>query len=189
MTIYIKKRIFLIHGWAGGPEKDWLPWAISELQNKNYKVIAPVMPDTDVPKIEPWVNKLQQIVGKIRSDDIFIGHSIGSQAILRFLEKLDTGKVDKVILVAPWVILTNMSDEEREVAWSWVETSIDFEQIKPKAQSFTTIFSDNDAWVPLNVNQPIFQEKLGANTIVLHNKGHFTKEEDVEKLPEVLELL
>jgi len=185
----MKKRIFIIHGWSGSPEKDWLPWAISELQNKNYKVIAPLMPDTDVPKIDPWVNKLQQIVGTVRPDDIFIGHSIGCQTILRFLEKLDTGKVDKVILIAPWMKLTNLSAEEHKIAESWVQVPIVFENIKSKSASFIAIFSDDDAWVPLKVNQPIFQEKLGVKTIVLHNKGHFTNEENVTEIPEILELL
>jgi len=184
----MSKRVFLIHGWGGNPDKDWIPWANSELKKKGYEVIAPLMPDTDTPIIEAWVNKLKVLVGQPHSDDIFIGHSIGCQTILRFLGELPPGqKIYKVILVAPWTKLTNLeNDEAWQIADPWFNTPIDFSTMKDRATSFTVIFSDNDEWVPLEDNRKFFKEKLNPEIIVLRNKGHFSEEEGVKEIPEIL---
>ena len=104
----MKKRVFIIHGWGGGPKNDWIPWAILQIIDMGFDVISPQMPDTDNPQIGLWTKKLKELVGQPQKSDILIGHSIGCQTILRFLEKLPDGqKIDKVIMVAPWIILTN----------------------------------------------------------------------------------
>ena len=76
-------KAYLIHGWEGYPENCWFPWLKKQLEEKNYKVEVPEMPDTDHPKIESWVNKLKEIVIP-DEETILIGHSIGCQAILRY---------------------------------------------------------------------------------------------------------
>ena len=53
----MSKRAFIIHGWGGNPNKDWIPWVVLQLKEKGYEVRAPLMPDTDYPQIEPWVSK------------------------------------------------------------------------------------------------------------------------------------
>ena len=184
----MKSRIFLVHGWGGSPVGDWLPWAKGELEKRGYEVIVPNMPDTDTPVIAPWVSHLGQLVGELRSDDIFIGHSIGCQTILRYLETA-SGVVAKVILVAPWFTLTNLeSDEMWKIADPWFQTPMDCNQIKTKANKFITIFSDNDPWVPYKENRQLFEEKLNPQIITLHHKGHTTAEEGSLKLPELLPL-
>jgi len=180
--------VFIIHGWYGSPKGDWIPWLINELKRKGYEVTVPEMPDTDIPKIKPWVNKLKEVVGKLEKSDVLIGHSIGCQTILRFLETLDKDKkVAKVIFVAPWVRLANLSsDDEWKIAKPWLETSIDFSKVKNKAKSFIALFSDNDQWVPLKENVDMFKEKLNPKIVVLKNKGHFSEDEGVRELPEIL---
>jgi|SRR3989338_2445717 len=187
----MKGRVFIIHGWGGNPNKDWIPWAKSAIENKGYEVIAPQMPDTDNPQITPWIDTLKKSVDKPRMDDIFIGHSIGCQTILRFLEGLlEDQKVDKVIMVAPWFTLTNLEDDEAwKIADPWLKTQIDFTKVKPKANSFIAIFSDNDQWVPLKENRTMFEERLNPKITLLHNKGHFSEEEGVSELPEILNFL
>ncbi|MBI2031081.1 MAG: serine hydrolase family protein [Candidatus Levybacteria bacterium] len=183
------KRVFIIHGWDGYPEEGWFPWLKSQLE-KEYDVIIPSMPDTENPKIVPWVRKLEKTVGEIRKDDILIGHSIGCQAILRFLEKTDNHlKVDKVILVAPWLRLTNLEDEESwKIAKPWLEAPINLSKVKIKAKSFTTVFSDNDPFVPLN-NKNDFKTKLGAKIVIERNKGHFNGDDGVTELPVIMKLV
>lgn len=183
-----KSRIFLIHGWGGSPQGDWLPWAKTELENRGYEVIAPSMPETETPVIEAWVSHLDKLVGELRPDDIFIGHSIGCQTILRYLGKTQ-GVASIVILVAPWFTLTNLDSEEMwKIADPWFKTSINFDRIKTKANKFIAIFSDSDPWVPYEENRQMFEEKLNPKIITLHNKGHITAEEGSLELPELLPL-
>ena len=78
------KKVYLIHGWGGGPESEgWFGWLKQECEKKGIKVIAPEMPNTDEPMIEEWVDKLKRIV-KINKETYFVGGSIGCQEVLRY---------------------------------------------------------------------------------------------------------
>ena len=187
----MKTRVFIIHGWGGNPNKDWIPWVKSQLETKGFEVLAPAMPDTDNPQIKPWVNKLSEVIKEPQKQDVLIGHSIGCQTILRFLVALpENQNVSKVVLVAPWFKLTNLEDDEAwKIADPWIKSPIIYSKVKSKADSFIAVFSDNDQWVPLKENKELFEKNLRPRIIVLHNKGHFTEEEGVKELPEILRLL
>lgn len=185
------KRVFIIHGWSGSPKNDWLPWLADRLKSKGFDVIVPEMPTADFPKIKPWVGKLNKIVGRPKNDDIFIGHSIGCQTILRFLENLDDScQVDKVILVAPWLKLTNLeSDEENKIAEPWSKKPIDFNKVKSKSKTFFTMFSDNDPYVSLKANIKVFKQKLNPKIVIQENKGHFSQDDGILKIPEIVKFV
>lgn len=169
------KRVVIVHGWGGSSQSDFLLWAKEELEKKGYDVVTPNMPDTEYPKIETWVPHLAQTVGEVKKDDIFIGHSMGSQAVLRFLESLpEDKKVRRVIVIAGFgSYIKGLTKEEQRVIQPWLDAPLNLDKIRTKASSFTAIFSDNDPYVPLEANEKIFKEKLGAKIIVEHNKGHF----------------
>jgi predicted alpha/beta hydrolase family esterase len=183
------KKIILIHGWGGTPSNDWFPWLKKELEEKGFEVEAPEMPDTMDPKIKPWIDKIKEIVQNPDKDTYFIGHSIGCQAILRYLQTLDKDvRIGGIILVATWMNLTDETWDEdytKEKAKPWIETPIDFEKIKNMSDKRIVINSDNDPYVPLS-DKDIFKEKLNATVILEHNKGHITGEEGFNKFPTVL---
>src|SRR3989344_8641882 len=111
-------------------------WIKKELEKNKFKVILPEMPNTKKPEIESWVNKVSEVISN-ENNFYFIGHSIGRQTILRFIEKSDV-KVKGLILIAPWINLNQKTLEEegeetKEIAKPWIETPIDFKKIKSKA--------------------------------------------------------
>ncbi|MBI2017595.1 alpha/beta hydrolase [Candidatus Daviesbacteria bacterium] len=173
----MSKRVIIVHGWSGSPAKDFFPWLREELEKKGYEVMAPTMPNPDYPKIENWVPYLAKIVGEVRADDVLVGHSMGCQTILRFLEGLpENKKVGKVILVAGFgAYLKGLTEEEQQIAQSWIDSTLNLEEVKTKANSFVAVFSDNDPFVPLEINKKLFEEKLGAKVYIEHNKGHFNE--------------
>ena len=83
------KRVILIHGWGGFPDNHWFPWLKQELASRGFQVIVPEMPNNEEPEIEAWVAKLSEAIGEPDDDTYLIGHSIGCQTIMRFLEKID----------------------------------------------------------------------------------------------------
>lgn len=185
------KRVFIIHGWEGYPEEGWFPWLKHELENRGFDVQVPAMPNTDEPKIEVWVPHLKKLVGKTDKDTYFVGHSIGCQAILRYLEQLPEGtKFASVVLIAPWMKLDENTIREEgteaiEIVKPWVETQIDFRRIKKHLNKLVAIFSDNDPYVSLS-QKGLFEKELDAKIIVEHNKGHFSGEDGIKELPSVL---
>lgn len=187
----MKQRVFVIHGWGGSPQKDWFPWIAKTLERKGYEAVITAMPNTNNPVIDEWVSHLEKTVVKVQSDDIFIGHSIGNQTIWRYLEQLsENEKIEKVIMIVPWITLTNLENEESwKIADPWLKTPINFEKVQSKTCSFVALFSTNDQWVPLEENETILEEKLHAQCVVLKDKGHFTADEGVTEIPEVLKYL
>ena len=102
------KRVYIIHGWGGNPGEGWLVWLKNNLEGSGFKVFTPNMPDTDNPRISTWTSHLDKIVGTADKNTYFIGHSIGCQTIMRYLEQLPSDqKAGGAIFVAGWVNLTN----------------------------------------------------------------------------------
>src|SRR3989344_3515952 len=105
------KRVFIIHGWEGYPEEAWFPWVKQELEKRRFEVFVPVMPDIlGNPEIERRVNFIKELVGNPDKDTYFIGHSIGCQSIIRYLQTLPKEvRVGGAVFVAGWVSLTPMA--------------------------------------------------------------------------------
>ena len=182
-------QVFIIHRWGGTPESDWYPWLKSELENNGYYVKIPEMPDTEEPKIDAWLNKLkEEIVANEKT--ILIGHSIGCQTILRYLEVLEENtKIKGVIMIAPWLSLKDdalENEEEKRIAKPWIEKNIDFEKVKLHAERFIALFSTNDPFVSI-AQSDVFQRKLDCKLRILKDAGHFTENDGVKELFPVFE--
>ena len=169
-----------------GAEGDWRPWLKSELEKLGYEVLNPEMPDRDVPVIEKWVSKLSEVVGTVDKDTFFVGHSIGCQAIMRYLEK--TGMpAGGALFIAGWFNLLNLEDREsEEIARPWVETPIDLVKVKNLIPKSTLIISDNDPYDCFEENERRFAE-LGSKIMILKNAGHIDEESGFTELQVALE--
>lgn len=183
------RRVFIVHGWGGRPSEGWLKWLAVELEKQGFAVYAPVMPNPDRPMIAPWVDYLKELVGAPDDQTYFVGHSIGCQTILRYLEALpNDAKIRGATLVAGWIKLNIASYEEpgdEEIAKPWLEQPLDWEKIKDHTNNFTAILSDDDPYVPLST-QKVFKESLNATIIIKEGLGHFV-ETKTKELPEALE--
>lgn len=180
------KKVYLIHGWGGSCEGGWFDWLKEELIKKKIKVYAFDMPNTEHPKIEEWVNYLERNIKNVDEETYFVGHSIGCQTMMRFLEKLPKHKVvGGCAFVAGWFNLVNLNNEEMLIAHPWINTNIDFERIRRHTNNFLGVFSDDDPYVPLS-NKDIFKEELGAKIITKKKGGHFN---NINKIQEVLDFI
>jgi len=161
-----------VHGWGGSPETDFFVWLTKELRSKGFEVHALEMPNTEYPVIEEWVPTLEKAVGKPDKETYFIGHSIGCQAIMRYLEKIDV-QVGGALFVAGWFNLANLEEGELKIAQPWIENPINFKKLKGNVGKITLLISDNDPYGCLDENVKIFKDKLGANILIKHNAEHF----------------
>lgn len=182
------KRVFIVHRWSGGPNDDWRPWLRSELEKQGFAVFAAHMPDPETPVIEKWVGCLADSVGTSDKDTYFIGHSIGCQTILRYLETRQE-TVGGAIFIAGWFNLKNLEDEETQrIAKSWIETPMNREKIKAVLPKSTLIISNNDPYDAFEENKRMFTE-CGSKIIVVPGAGHFTAEDGFREFPLILDEL
>ncbi len=181
------QRAVIVHRWSGSPESDWYPWLRGELEAKGFTVLTPTIPDADNPTIDAWAKSLSDAVGETDDQLVLIGHSIGCQAVLRYLASINT-PVAQAVLVAPWLHLTGLEgEEEQAVAKPWLETPIDFESVRAHCPKLSLIFSDDDPHVPLKENVRLFVGEFPLAAIsVLPNHGHITEDNGITELPEAL---
>ncbi|MDO8520905.1 MAG: alpha/beta hydrolase [bacterium] len=189
----MKKRVFIAHGWEGRPDEGWFPWLTQELEARGFSVFAPNLPDAGNPQIDKWIPKLAQIVGTPDSQTYFVGHSMGCQAVARYLESLpdDTTVGGAVFVAGFFKRLTGIEDETKakRTEAHWLGTTIDLKKVGAHMQKSVAIFSDNDPFVPLD-NQDDFRDQLGSEIIIQKHMGHFTGGDDgILELPIVLESL
>ena len=185
----MNKRAFIIHGWDGYPEEGWFPWLKNKLEAAGFNVVVAEMPKADEPRINNWIPKIKEIVGKSDDQTYFIGHSMGCQAIVRYLESLPSNiKVGGAVFVAGFLKrLTNLEDEElvRDVAREWLSAPLDLEKVRDHLKNSIAIFSDDDPYVPVD-NQEKFANELGSKIIIEHNQKHFSGNTGTTELPIVL---
>ncbi len=180
------KKVVIAHRWSGSPNSDWYPWLKNELSLLGYEVLIPEIPNPDAPDINTWVNTLYDVVGN-PAETFFVGHSIGCQAIMRYLETLpDATKIGGTIFVAPWFNLSPLeTEEERRIASPWLTEPINTDKIKEMGEFFA-FFTQDDPHVPLD-NVAIFENRLGAQTFTFEGGGHLTEDDGVKSIPEVLQ--
>lgn len=180
------KRIFIIHAWDESPDSCWYQWLKRKLEAQGCDVSVPAMPDPEAPVISTWVATIRDLVLDPDEDTYFIGHSIGCQTILRYLQMLEPDQcIGGALFVAPWTHLMGLEEASQNVAKPWLETPINWQAAKAHCPQFFALFSDNDEWVPQS-EQAIFENKLNAQSKVIANSGHF---DGMAKLPEVFKLI
>ena len=96
-------KTYIVHCWDGTKDDGWYSWLDKKISNNENQVFRFNMPDTANPKIDSWVSKLDKQVNELDEHTFFVGHSIGCQTIMRYLERKDTKKIGGILFVAPLV--------------------------------------------------------------------------------------
>ncbi|MBI4019653.1 MAG: serine hydrolase family protein [Candidatus Aenigmarchaeota archaeon] len=183
-------KAILVHGWDGHPEEGWFPWLKKELEKRGFEVTVPQLPDAEKPRIEKWIPALAMAAGKVDENTYFIGHSMGCQAIVRYVESLpEAVKIGGAVFVGGFFLrLTGLENDAdvQETDRHWLGSPVDFRKAKSHMRRSVAIFSDDDPYVPLD-NQEDFMEKLGSEIIIEHNKGHYNESAGAFQVPSVLD--
>ncbi len=182
------KYAIIIHGWSGSPEEKPIAWLARELEASGLSVTVPRMPHPNKPTINDWVETIAKNVVDSEKT-IIIGHSIGCQAVLRYLQS-SKKKFSGVFLVAPWLKIKPgaLNDEETKIALPWQNTPLDLSNIKKKSDSFYFFYSTNDPFVSVDDSLTL-KNKIGGELHNLGEKGHISEDDGIFEWPEMLELI
>ncbi|MDQ5938347.1 MAG: serine hydrolase [Patescibacteria group bacterium] len=183
----MKKRVFLIHGWDGSPDKGWRPWLKKELEANGFEVQALALPNPRTPELQTWLDHINNSVGQLDNQCYFVCHSLGNITILRYLESLAVEKkIGGVVMVAGFC--SNLGYKELASFFpnqGW----LDWDKIKSHCDKFVAIHSDNDPFVSTHYGEELFQKYLGAKYILEHDKKHFGDNDNITELPSALEAI
>lgn len=190
----MRRRAFIIHGYQGYPEEAWFPWMKRELEKAGYEAALPWMPNPDHAVISEWIGFISGLVGEPDVGTVLIGHSIGGQAVLRYLEGLGaTGKaVGITVLVAtnfPARPLPGAPEKkiDDKVLVPWFTTGVDPALVSKAAGRCTLILSDNDPYMSLDEARSGFETGIRPRIVIEHGKGHMNDESGITELPSALQ--
>ena len=175
--------IVFVHG-TGGPDADWLPSIGEEMKRRHVSFEIPALPTTIPIQVDDWINGLHKTVSNIRGPIIFVGYSLGTRAVLLYLEKYKM-KADHIFLVAAFSNDTKNTKMESGEYSSFFTNKIDTRAIKENVGKITILHSEDDWCIPYSQAVELSKE-IGAELISYKDKGHFT---DPDCYKDVLEIL
>lgn len=168
----------LIHGWTNKgeyynpdrptPSNDhWFPWLTKQLVLNDIDTVSIEMPNSYYPEYSVWKRELERY--DIDENTILVGHSCGGGFLVRWLSETNK-RVDKVILVAPWLGY-DVGDEPFD------ESFFDFEidpKLLTKANKIAILVSDDDLE---SIHKSVVDIQNVLPTVSIRrfvDKGHFT---------------
>jgi len=168
---HLKKKmkpnnILIIHGFESNSKEHWFMRFKEKFEKLGYKVFVPDMPGAFFPKKDEWIKRISDF--KPDGNWILIGHSLGGDAILRYLEIADK-KVAEVLLIA-----TPYESMKFGAIENFFEKGFDWDAIKNKSDKIIVINEDNDPAVPLEHGRQLSRQ-LGCQLIVRPGYVHFDK--------------
>ena len=190
----MRKRAFIIHGYQSFPEEAWLPWLKRELRKKGYQVALPAMPRPDRPSLPGWIRFITKLVGEPDQATVMVGHSLGCQAVLRYLETIGAaGKsVGRTVLVAGGfpggmpLAEAKKKAQGNKALLPWFTVKVDPRKVKSAAGRCTVILSSDDPYIPVARAQRAFRANLAARIVLKHGGGHFNEDDAITQLPAAL---
>lgn len=192
------ERLCIVPRWAATQDMEWYPWLCqSDLVRARFAhVLRPEIDDPGTPTIDAWVAALTRACGtdaESLARTWFVGHSVGCQAILRYLNTLPAGvKARGALLVAGWWTV--------DAPWGsikpWLYTaegpgepeaggpSMNLARVRGACQRFSVLISDNDPFTADHrATERAFVERLGAEVTILPGQKHFNGDQAPAVLP------
>lgn len=181
----MRMRVCVTPRWGGGPDDDWYPWLRRELRDHDV-MMARLRPTPGAPTIEACVEELRGVIGddrEVLARTVLVGHSVGCQATLRFLESLPDGaRALGVLCVAGWWWV----DQPWETIRPWIERPLDRARVRRAAGPVRVLISEDDPFTSDHAqNARQWEHALGAEVTLLEGARHLNRVRE----PAVLEAL
>ena len=182
----MKLRIFCLSGWGKLPDGIYFPELITLLESRGHRVIKATKPCSNG-DITTHVNNLSSLVeenGGLGADCAFIGQSIGSQIILRFLASRPADAV--ATPVACWVAMGGWVSLARPMkgTGTWCDFStVDVERLRSICPRILALISTDDPIVGLGGDAYVasWNSSLPWATLrVAEDRGHYIVESLLE---------
>lgn len=173
-----------IPGYNHNSESMWHPDFRKFIIESGSEVITLNLPGGKYPVFKEWYPIIEQAVSEAKKPVILVGHSLGTRAVLLFLERTKQ-TVQNIVLIAPFDnSLSNSSFRNGNYA-NFFEHLVDINQVKSKVKGqIKVIGSEDDANIPYIQAQNIARD-LSAELIAIPNSGHFLDNKWSKPLSEI----
>jgi hypothetical protein len=180
------KKIIFVHGYTASSQADWYPAIRPELDKLGVNYSIPDLPGGEHPHSADWISIIKKEVEKTTKPVVLVGHSLGTRAVLLYLDKYQK-PVDTVILIAP--LSNDITNRERrggEPFPDFFEYKINLQQVKKLANKFVIMHSKDDDSLDYEQHGVSLAKELEINLITFDKVGHFC---DSKCAPVILSVL
>lgn len=174
----------ILHGSFGSKDGNWFPWLKKQLEEKNYKVNVPQMPiGVGNQNYDNWSNELRKLT--VNENTIIIAHSIAPVFICKYLIN-NKIKVKRLLFVCGFNNYLGINTDFDTVNKPMFLDNL--EDIKEYCNDIICFYSDNDPYVPLNVEKQ-FADTISNEQHIIANGGHINAESGYTEFHELLKYL
>jgi len=133
------KHFVFVHGYKSGPQLNFHQWLKGELESRGHTVEVPELPNTHEPDV---LEQTKYVLENTTIDEntVLVGHSLGSNVVLRILERLDQ-PVRRTVLVGGFLDENFVQDIERNITFDF---NFDIAAIKEKAGQLVLLHGNNE---------------------------------------------
>ncbi|ADO70163.1 RBBP9/YdeN family alpha/beta hydrolase [Stigmatella aurantiaca] len=183
----MERSLYIVPRWAGRPDTDFYVWLESKLRQtpSGFSSVQTLdMLHPSQPTIDAWVGTLATALGPTPpASTVLMGHSVGCQAILRYLATHPPQEpLEGALLVAAWWEV----DKPWETLLPWLAPIENLSRVRTAVRRWVVLLSDNDPFTSDFVrNQRLWEERLGAQVVLSPGGRHFNNPSE----PAVLQTL
>ncbi|MBM3253917.1 MAG: serine hydrolase family protein [Candidatus Omnitrophica bacterium] len=170
-------KIIFVHGYTASSKADWYPNIAPKLKKLRVDFSIPDLPGGEHPRAKEWLDTIHREVFKTKKSLVLVGHSLGSRAVLLYLEKYKP-KVKLVILIAAFANRVANAKRNKGKAYpDFFVHKINTDKIKKLSDKFIVMHSKDDDSIPYKQGKEIAKD-LGAKLITYQGRGHFYNPEN-----------
>lgn len=160
-------NIYVVHGYTASSQANWYPDLKNNLASKGIVVHVFDMPNSHNPTEKEWLDFLEAKITNFDEKSIFIGHSLGCVAILRFLEDKNMNNIESLFLVSGFVEDSPISELSE-----FVKRKINYSKFIETIKNRVVVSAEDDDIIPYQYSE-ILAKKLNAQFVLLKNGRHF----------------
>lgn len=184
------KKVLYLHGTGGAPNEHWAPALLDQFSNAGYQIIAPELPNSELPDMDAYSVFLQNLDIDF-SNAVLVGHSSGATTILNLLQSDWFPVINAAVLVGVFL------NEDLTGSAEWYKPGqfdnlfpvvFDIHKIKARCDRFYFVHGDNDPYCSYDDAQD-FCNKLAGKFITVEGGHHLGKSSTITELPTVIEVL
>lgn len=163
-----RTKILIMPGLGDSGENHWQSFWLKKFNNS----VKLIQDDWDEPKLDHWVEKLNNTILKLDCPIILVAHSLAVSLILQWASRYNNSNVKGALLVAPADVDSPAHTPDAVRGFGLMPISrLPFPSI--------VVASDNDPFVSIN-RAKNFAEHWGSDFINVGSKGHINSESKLE---------
>ena len=165
------KNYFVIHGLGRTAQDYWYKFIQKTVEEKGFNCYVPTLPPIEEMSYSSWKKAFEPYKQYINEDSVFVGHSIGSVFIVKYLME-NKLKINKFIGV---VSFNKVNTNSQHLDWDEINKTFFVENLsefKNYAKTRICFYSPTDIY-DYNILDR-FATEVDAEKVIIEKAGHFT---------------